>query len=375
MGSMDEQPVAAATTLGQRLRVARRATGLSSRAVAAWIRPTASVSHVTVMNYERDVTRPTIDVLAALAGLYGRPLHWFVGGGAILKEIRYRNLAASVGVKERFRVEGHCLRWLGAYAAIETYTGDALTADLDFKARDDEAPASAAARFRSETYGLGENDIFRSVVDSLERCGCRVMELETELAIDVLSGVFGEERVVVLTGSVSRGVSRITIAHELAHVVLGHGGDVSLEQERAAFEFASHLLVTSAMLCEAFRRTSVVDLVRYAHRFGVPMSLLMYRAQAENLIRGEEAQRLWSGVAKRRYLGEGRASAERATRFESIVDGAVMGGRATLAKLAEVGEVREDELRRRIDLATESIALEAGAADALRDSDGLRLVR
>lgn len=52
-----------------------------------------------------------------------------------------------------------------------------------------------------------------------------------------------------------------------------------------------------------------------------------------------------------------------------------MGGRATLAKLAEVGEVREDELRRRIDLATESIALEAGAADALRDSDGLRLVR
>jgi Zn-dependent peptidase ImmA (M78 family) len=375
----NRRPHRARATLGQRLLSARQTAGLSTRVVAEKLKPIVPLSHATLANYEKDATRPPIDVMSALAALYQRPLNWFLGNGATLSGVRYRNLKSKVGVKDRHRFEGECQRWLDAYISVENHLDDALTVDLEFSVTDDEAPAEAAARLRRDGLNLDDNERLPSVVEVLERLGCRVMESETDLAIDGLAAMLGEESVVVLNGEVSNDRARMNAAHELGHVVRGDCGDgeESREEEKAAFEFASHLLLTSAMLREAFKRKSVVDLVRFKERFGISLAAMVYRAKGERLIRESEAKGLWIEFSKRGWRSKepGQVWADRATRFEAIIDGAIVGGKATLESLAEVAGVREDELRRRLALATGADDYDASMEESPAERHGLRIVR
>lgn len=344
------------SSLGARLKAARAATGLSTRAVVEKLRLVAPISHSTLANYERDATRPPIDVMMSLAMLYERPLNWFLCKGSVLAGVRYRNLKSKVGVREKQRFEAECQRWLEAYVAIERYVGEELRAELEFVADPDESPAASARRLRS-ALNMDMDDRLASVVELLERLGVRVMETETELAIDGLAAVANDEKVVVLNSNVANDRARMNAAHEAAHIIRGDctaEGEESKEQEKAAFEFASQLLLTSEMLREAFRRKSVVDLVRFKERFGISLAAMVYRAKEEGVIRESEARQLWIEFAKRgwRVQEPGRVWADRATRFEALIDSALVAQRSTLANMAEVAGVREDELRRRLALAT-----------------------
>jgi Zn-dependent peptidase ImmA (M78 family)/DNA-binding XRE family transcriptional regulator len=366
-------------TLGERLKTARAGTGLSTRAVAEKLRVVAPVSHATLANYERDATRPSIDVMTALAALYQRPLNWFLGDGATLSGVHYRNLKSKVGVRDKHRFEAECQRWLDAYAAIEGHVGDELKAELKFTVELDESPADAARRLRREALNLDEDDRLPSVIDLLERLGVRVMETETELAIDGLAAMMDDEYVVVLNSDVANDRARMNAAHEAGHVIRGDcagDGEESKEQEKAAFEFASHLILTSKMLAEAFKRKSVVDLVRFKERFGISLAAMVYRAQHEHLIRESEARQLWIEFAKRgwRVQEPGRVWADRATRFEALIDSALVAGRSTLANMAEVAGVREDELRRRLALATGADNYDAEQEESPAEKHRLRIV-
>jgi len=361
------------------LKSARAATGLSTRAVADKLRVVAPVSHATLANYERDATRPPIDVMTALAALYERPLNWFLGDGATLSGVHYRNLKSKVGVRDKHRFEAECQRWLDAYAAIERHVGDELKAELEFAVNPDESPADAARRLRGE-LNLDKDDRLPSVVDLLERLGVRVMETETELAIDGLAAMMDDEHVVVLNADVANDRARMNAAHEAGHVIRGDcagDGEESKEQEKAAFEFASHLILTSEMLAEAFKRKSVVDLVRFKERFGISLAAMVYRAKEEDLIRESEARQLWIEFAKRGWRAQepGRVWADRATRFEALIDSALVAGRSTLANMAEVAGVREDELRRRLALATGADNYDAEQEESPAEKHRLRIVQ
>ena len=61
-----------------------------------------------------------------------------------------------------------------------------------------------------------------SVIESIERCGIRVIELPTDLRIDGIAGRFGEEIVVVLNPSAKHDRSRMNAAHEWGHGLFGH---------------------------------------------------------------------------------------------------------------------------------------------------------
>jgi len=366
-------------TLGERLLSARQITGLSTRVVAERLKPLVSISHATLANYEKDATRPPIDVMTALSTFYQRPLNWFLGNGATLAGVRYRNLKSKVGVKDRQRFEGECQRWLDSYIAVERHLGEPLMATGTFKMKPGEPPAFAAARLRKDILKLDEDQRVPSVVEVLECLGCRVMEAESDLAIDALAARLGDEHVVMLNTQTSNDRARMNAAHELGHVVQGDcdADEEDKAQEKAAFTFASHLLLTSAMLAEAFKRKSVVDMLRFKERFGISLAAMVYRAQVERLITDAEAKHLWIEFAKRGWKAKepGQVWADRATRFEAIIDGAIVGGSATLASLAEVAGVREDELRRRLALATGAEEHDASMEESPADRHRLRIVR
>ena len=279
-----------APTLGNKLKQARLAKGWSTRTVSEHLKKRVPVSHATLSNYEKDATLPPVDIISALATLYERPVNWFLGQGPVLKGVRYRNLKSKVGVRARHQFEGEVQRWLDAYIAIENLIDQPLSEDAvfheryigKFEAEQNELPYETAARLR-EKLNLDEDDPVISVVDILEGQGIRSIEIETDLAIHGMAAQLGHEHVIVVTRHTSNDRAPLTTAHELGHVLRGDctDGGESKAEEKAAFEFASHLLLTSTMLKSAFRRKSVVDLVRFKERYGISLAAMVYRAQQE----------------------------------------------------------------------------------------------
>lgn len=350
-------------TLGEKLKQSRQAAGLSTRAVAEQIRHFAPVSHATIANYEKDASQPPVDVLAAMASVYQRPINWFLGNGPILRGVRYRNLKSKVGVRARQQFEGEVQRWLDAYVAIETHLDMPLDREQGtensklarFEVNPEESPRETATRLRREVLDLDDDSPVLSVIDILEQSGVRTLEMDTELAIDGMAAALGEDYVVVLSHDSSADRARLTAAHELGHVIRGDctDGQESKAEERAAFEFASHLLLTSKMLTAAFKRKSVVDLVRFKERYGISLAAMVYRAQEEHIIREDEAKRLWIAFAQRGWKTKepGRVMADRPNRFESLIAHAVEEKQLTFKALADICGVREHELRHRLDMA------------------------
>jgi len=373
-------------TLGEKLKQSRQAVGLSTRAVAERIKGIAAVSHATIANYEKDASQPPVDVLAAMAGVYQRPINWFLGDGPMLRGVRYRNLKSRVGVRARQQFEGEVQRWLDAYVAIERHLDMPLEQDRPaadsalarFEADPEEPPRETAARLRREALDLDDDQPVMSVIDILERSGVRSLEMDTELAIDGMAAALGEEHVVVLAHESSADRARLTAAHELGHVIRGDctDGQESKAEERAAFEFASHLLLTSNMLVAAFKRRSVVDLVRFKERYGISLAAMVYRAQDEQIIREDEAKRLWIAFAQRGWKTKepGRVMADRPNRFESLIAHAVEEKQLTFKALADIGGVREHELRHRLDMALNAEEVH-DEEDATTAEHRLRLVR
>ena len=108
-----------ADSLAGKLKTARSLMGLSTRAVSQKLAPRFSISHATIANYESGRTIPPLDVLAALAELYERPLTWFLERGKVLTGVQYRNLKSRVRMLDLHMFEADVQRWIDAYVNLE----------------------------------------------------------------------------------------------------------------------------------------------------------------------------------------------------------------------------------------------------------------
>lgn len=370
-------------TLGERLYMARKAKGWSTRSVAERIRSIVQISHATLANYEKDATRPPIGVVAALAALYEYPINWFLGDGPVLRGVRYRSLKSKVGVRAKLQFEGESQRWLDAYIAIEQFLDEPLSNEhtniRELRCKERESPRELALRLR-EKLNLREDEAIVSVQDILDQFGIRTIEIETNIAIDGLAARLGNEHAIVLSHHVSNDRLRMNALHELGYIL---NDDCKTdareikEDENAAFEFASFALLTSPMLRAAFRRKSMVDLVRYKERFGISLAAMVYRAQEQGVLRADEAKRLWIAFAKRgwRQTEPGNVIADRPVRFESLIAYAIEEKGHSYKSIANVVGVREDELKRRVDLVLDAEEFDQDGENDQNNTDRLRLVR
>jgi Zn-dependent peptidase ImmA (M78 family)/transcriptional regulator with XRE-family HTH domain len=342
----------------EKLRIARQAAGMSTRKVAEVLSPRYPVSHATIANYERGVTRPSLELLSALATLYERPVNWFLDRGVTIENIRYRNLPSKVRVRDRHLFEGEVLRWVTAYVTLEQHLGKPLSAECKYTLETiPSAPADLARTVREE-LGVGYDQPIQSVVGVLHDFGVRVLEQPTGLRIDGLAARFGTEHIVVLNPSMSNDRCRLNAAHELGHVLFGDcdtepSAAYRKKEEDKAFAFASHLLMPTAALNEAFAGQSMVRLVKAKEKYGISLAAMVYRAEQQKVVSKKVAKNLWFEFAKRGWRSQepGAVRPDRATRFEEIVDIAIADRKTTLQKAALLAGVRSDELQERINLA------------------------
>ncbi len=340
--------------LPRRLRSARLAVHLSMREVAHRLRGQAAISHATLASYERGQTQPKFDTLVALAATYGRPVSWFIASGPELTGVCYRNLVSRYRVRDRESFEAEVAKWAYAYLRLEDRLGARRRARVR-EVPDATADPRRLAEWVRKEREIGSEQPIPSVLELLDRFGVYALEIKAPFAVDGLAARFGDEHLVILNPSVSNDRARMNAGHELAHVLYGDCIDDSEARahravEARAMEFASHLLMPSRVLRSAFAGRSMVRLVKFKERFGISLAAMVLRAEREDVIPNSLAKKLWVEFSKRgwRRHEPGAVRPDRATRFEQLLDGAVVRGDITWKDAAEVTGVRISELKNRV---------------------------
>jgi Zn-dependent peptidase ImmA (M78 family) len=342
--------------LSEKLLSARKLTGMSTRTVADKLAKRFPISHATIANYESGRSSPPMELLAALADLYERPINWFLERGKSLSGVRYRNLKSRAKQRELHRFEAEVQRWCDAYLAVEERLKRQLTSDLPETRLPKTTDPDELSREVRRLLQISEEEPIPSVVEMLEIFGVRVLEQPTELRIDGLAARYADEYVVVLNPTVSNDRGRLNAAHELAHVLFGdcdQDREETTETEKRAFEFASHFLLPNNQLKKAFIGKSMVRLVQFKERFGISLAAMVYRASKLRFITKPEAKWLWIEFARRGWKNNepGLVRPDRATRFEQLIDELLMNGKMSLKEVADLAGVRPEDIRERLNFA------------------------
>jgi Zn-dependent peptidase ImmA (M78 family) len=151
-------------------------------------------------------------------------------------------------------------------------------------------------------------------------------------------------------------------SHEFFHVLLGHCGDKSPNaadrtevkgDEDVAFACARNFLLPRSRLREAFEGESFVKLVKFKEKFGISVSAMIYAARQERILSDKTARFLWIEISRRgwRENEPGKVRPDRATRFEQLVDGAILQRKMNMHQAALFVGVRESELSERLRIA------------------------
>ena len=155
--------------LARRLREARREVGLSTRAVCIKLPRRFTVSHATISSYENGTTTPPVDVLAALADVYHRPLNWFLDSRETLSGFRYRNLKQRSPIAERRQFEAQAGKWAEAYLKLDRFL--ALPEQKRFKPPESNLilpPSDLALTVRRDFLFIEDDERIEHVIRVLE---------------------------------------------------------------------------------------------------------------------------------------------------------------------------------------------------------------
>lgn len=344
--------------LARRLREARQEVGLSTRAVSEILPRRRMVSHSTIAAYEKGEAVPAIDVLAALAEVYGRTLNWFLEDRRNkLTGFQFRNLKSRVGVKDRRQFEAIAGKWLDGYFGLERHLRCPLRPRFSGIEESADIPPIALAKILRAEFGLDESDPIHSVIKLLEEsCGVRVLELRTTLPMEGAAAVHGDHPVVVVNPETPSVRLRMNAACELARV-LYVGCKNEHQLENLSYDFASALLLPDIVLEQAMEGKSFLKLIDYKERFGVSLSAMVYRAEKLKLIRTTTARWLSVEMTKRgwRENEPGHVYRDRAVRFETMLESAVQTKSLTWSDAESVTGIREHDLRRRLEEVTRPI--------------------
>jgi transcriptional regulator with XRE-family HTH domain len=343
--------------LARRLREARREIGLSTRAVAKELPRRFAVSHSTVASYENGTTVPALDVLAALAELYKRPLNWFLENRDSLSGFRYRNLKARVPLSEQRQFEAITGKWADAYINLEKHLNPQHEREpIEFPSiviDGDLAPQVLASVVRGK-LGLDDDEPVQDMIRVLESFSARALEIRPTFKMDGATARYGDERIVIVNPVIANDRVRMNAADEVARILYeGVGQNLGWNEkeiEKRAYKFASSLLLPETQLSEAFKGKSFLKLIRYREKFGISLVAMIYAAETAGIINASTARWLWSEISRRNWRehGPGYVWRDRAVTFEMMLECATQTKQLTWADAERITGIREDELRHRI---------------------------
>src|SRR5262249_59367200 len=138
-----------------------------------------------------------------------------------------------------------------------------------------------------------------TLVRWLEAAGCLVFEEDFGTSrVDGMSQWVGDHPVILLNGAAPTDRKRLTLAHELGHLVL-HSQEVTPELEREAVDFAAEFLMPMQVIRPQLRTLKPGRLHDLKREWGVSMQALIERAYEARLLTPADRKRLYSALGVR----------------------------------------------------------------------------
>jgi len=337
--------------IGERLVSARRAAGLSQRALANAV----GVSAMAISKYERDHMSPSSQVLLTLAKALNLRSEYFTRPARLSTTDPAFRCRRSLSPNRRRTVIARAQDCLERYFAVESLFGDALSLRIPEELVGslnslDEIESRAESLREAWTLGMGP---IESVVELLEDKGIKVGLVDADGSFDALTfRVNGNRPVIVVKRGVPGDRQRLNLAHELGHILLGE--TPGIDPEKAAYRFAGALLVPQETarfeLGDARHQLSIAELYLLKHKYGLSMQAWVYRAMDLGIISPTKAQYIFRVFRERGWRttepGE-QIPEEKPSRMERLIMRALSEGMITESRAAELSGMSLSKFRRR----------------------------
>lgn len=322
---------------GQRLKLARKKSGLSMQRLADQLDPPLSAQAIS--KYENDQMMPSSSVMAQLSKVLGTSIDFLMAAQvAELQGIEFRK-GSRTSAQDRAVAEAIVIESLEDYLAIESILDLPERPDQFGKLRNrrietyEEAEELAVELRRYWNLGL---DPIPSMSRLLEDRGIRVVEADLPdrfdgLACDVeLVGERIKTEVVVVSKNTGIERKRFNLAHELAHRVIVEVGQ-GIDKERAMHRFGGAFLAPADHIREAIGNSrhgvTYHEIVRLKQYYGISAAALLMRMKDLAILPAGSVEYAFRTYAKawRRHepdpiqWGQGIGAFEHPSRFKNLV--------------------------------------------------------
>lgn len=346
--------------IGQRLKLARSAAGLSLRNLEAKIgnRVTAQA----IGKYERNESMPSSGILMALAGALSVSVEYLVNDQEIILEgVEFRKDKIT-SKREEYQVKGKVLQFLERYLMVEELLNLPSVEwhsprEGPYPVMRDYSEADGAARSLRDHWGLG-NDPIPNLIELLEEQGIKVLTVDSEkidgLIADVRRTGKGAVPVIVVNRKTWGERQRFTLAHELGHLVLTVATNV--DEEKAAHRFAGAFLMPADALWATIGkyRTAITwgELFALKQLFGASVQAIVYRCKDLGIISEATFRKLFGkfnslGWRSPPYKEPYSRGVEEPKRFERLTFRAIAEGAISEANAAELLSMSVYDLKRK----------------------------
>lgn len=318
------------------------------------------VSANAIAKYENGKMFPSSTVLMALAKTLDMSPDYFFRPFkvSIPPEMWEFRKKSALGAKKVDAVKELVSFEIEKYAEIENICDCTTVFPLNYKnvcvETEDDAVA-LAIRFRDDLK-LGRDPI-SSPIDVLENSGVRVVEIEFDEKFSGTSAWAGQIPIVVINKNMSPERKRLTLFHEMAHLLLNFSDGVN--KEKLCNVFANEVLIPSevfrSMLGWSRKDISLMELRSIQKEYGISVEAMMAKANQLNIISDKRYQFFYKKINKYPdYKNEVRQSLycvdDHSDRFNRLVYKALASELITYSKAAELLNQSINSVRETINL-------------------------
>ncbi len=274
--------------IGEKIRLARQANGLSLRDLAALV----GVSHTAIAKYEHGQDTPNSDLLLRIAEKLGVKIEYFFRNTTVNLSIpEYRN-KTTLKRKQENAIIAKIEEWLERYLTIEDlFPNQQLSKELVFPGnlkdtvQTPEEAESISEQLR-DFWRLGLDPI-ENFSDLLEDRGIKVGLLDGSDNFDACTFTIEKGTpVIALNRDLPGDRQRFNMAHELGHFFI-KAKDKKVK-EKSAHRFAGAFLVPAQMaqleLGKHRHSINLYELHLLKHKYGLSMQAWIYRAKDLGII-------------------------------------------------------------------------------------------
>lgn len=341
----------------QRLVNARKIRCMSQRELSNKLE--GQVSPTAIEKYEKGLMMPSSSALILLSKALGMKLDYFFRPFTVAidtSKFEFRK-NASLGVKKVESIKHMVCAEIEKYLEIEGILGNTTTFSLDYSniLVENEDEARLLARRLREDLNIG-SDAIVSAVELLESCGVKIIEIDHDEKFSGTCNTAGTIPVIVINRNMSSERKRITIFHELGHLLM-HCAE-GVDEEKMCTIFANEVLIPSdkfkSLLGTSRHDISLVELQAIQREYGISVDALMAKAAQLNII---TSNRYTSYYKKKNALPAFKEAVdtshypmEHTNRFERLVYRALASEVISMSKAAALLDVSVNEVRNNLNL-------------------------